>query len=90
MNAENMPEMLLRELVIRFSGGRNPDSAPPFHASLQILCGRQVFPQEQHDPVPAGLRRRPPQRQRGEAAAVRGTAGLVLNTTPQRLQTRAR
>lgn len=40
--------------------------------SLQILRGRQVFPQEQHDPVPAGLRRRPPsQRRRRDAALVR-------------------
>ncbi|XP_061898819.1 uncharacterized protein LOC133646912 isoform X3 [Entelurus aequoreus] len=27
--------------------------------SPEILCGRSLLPEEQHDPVPAGLRRRP-------------------------------
>lgn len=55
MYAENMPEMLLWDLIIHFSCSKNQDPVPYFDFSLQILRGRQVFPQEQHDPVPAGL-----------------------------------
>lgn len=57
----------------RFTRANNRDPDPYFYIfSLQVLRGRQVFPQEQHDPVPAGLRRRTSRRQRGAAAAVGG------------------
>lgn len=32
-------------------------TSPPLSLCLvQVLCGRQVFPEEQHDPVPVRLR----------------------------------
>lgn len=86
MHAENMPEMLLRDLMIHFSSSRNRDPVPYFYSSLQILRGRQVFPQEQHDPVPAGLWRRPSQWRHRKAASVRGNIVMTMNYRPRQLQ----